>query len=81
MAAVPIERDPQGELTAQTRAGLVAWHLANGEQLRTLDVARLCRLSVRGARDLLYALSLKLPIYQDAASGCWQRCEFRELNL
>ena len=58
------------ELTPQERAGLVAWHLARGRSLRTVEVARLVGLKERGARALLGRLSRILPIRQDD-SGSW----------
>jgi len=71
-ASVPDER----ELTPVQRGALVMFHLMHGEGLRTRDVARITGLKVRSAFDLLIAMSLSVPIYEDA--GVWVMCIERE---
>lgn len=78
-AADMVTGDPVGDdYTAQERAALVAWHLAHGEGMRTVDVVLLTGLSFRGARYLMCRLSRVIPIYQDE-DGFWQVCSIKEL--
>jgi hypothetical protein len=64
--------------TPQERAGMVVWHLAQGEGMRTRDVAALTGLTRRGALYLMHRLSRCLPFYQDDG-GFWQVCYMREI--
>jgi hypothetical protein len=65
------------EFTSQERAALIAWHLAHGEAMTTLQVSELTGSSRQGAYKLMIALSRVLPIYQDE-NGFWQVCALRE---
>lgn len=63
--------------TGQERAALIAWHLAHGEAMRTVDVVELTGLERQGAWKLMCRLSRVLPIYQDDC-GFWQVNATRE---
>lgn len=52
------------------RGALIAWHLARGERLTTVEIARLSGVTYDGARRLMEKLSAALPIYQDDC-GTW----------
>lgn len=52
-------------LTAQERAAIVAWDLAQGRRMTTRQVATMTGLSMRGARALLSRMSRVIPIYRD----------------
>lgn len=67
------------EFTSQERAGLVVWHLAQGEGIRTRDVAAMTGLTHRGALYLMHRLSRCLPFYQDD-ENFWQVCYMREMQ-
>ena len=58
------------EYTAQQRAGLVAFWLAQGERVTAAQVAAKLHLSPRAAWDLLHNLQKTLPI--ENKSGHWQ---------
>ena len=64
--------------TITERAALVAWHLAHGEQLETVQVAAMTGLTRQGAWHLMQRLSRVLPIYQ--SGDAWQVCILRELE-
>ena len=66
--------------TPQERAGLVVWHLAQGEGMRTRDVAAMTGLTHSGALKLMYRLSRCLPFYQDD-DLFWQVCFMQEICL
>jgi len=66
------------DFTPQERAGMVVWHMAQGEGMRTRDVAAMTGLTRRGALYLMTRLSRCLPFYQDDG-GFWQVCYMREI--
>jgi len=70
----------QTDLTAQERAGLVAWLLAFGARLTTRDIMDLTGLTRPGAWFLMTGLSRVLSIYCDD-EGKWcklERCKMGE---
>ena len=62
--------DPSLPDTPQERAAIVAWRLAIGEELTTLDVAYSTGLSIRRSQELLNELSRVVPIH--CVAGLWQ---------
>ena len=58
------------EYTAQQRAALVAFWLAQGERVTAAQVAAKLQLSPRAAWDLLHNLQKTLPI--ESKGGHWQ---------
>ena len=71
--------DAENGLTAQERAGKVAWLLARGARLRTREVARLVGLSERGARSMLNRLCRVMPISN--CEGIWMADEEKEKGV
>jgi hypothetical protein len=47
------------------KSAMIAWKLAQGQSLRTCDVARLIDIQWLSALRLMYDLSRVLPIYLD----------------
>lgn len=62
--------DPSLPDTPQERAAVIAWRLAIGEELTTLEVARCTGLGIRRAQMLLNELSRVVPIH--CVEGYWQ---------
>lgn len=67
-------------LSAQERAGLVVWLLAQ-RPMTTAAVAGRVGLSHAGARVLLAKLSRVVPIYYDRAGNAWRFCPADESNM
>lgn len=81
MPALSPEDDP--ELTGEERVAVVVWHLAHGEGLTTLQIARMTGLKWHAAYRLMTRISRKIPIYlEDRCGGDrrWQVCAMRELH-
>jgi len=68
----------EDEYTTTERVGLLVWHLAHGDGIRTADAAKLTGLGVEGARVMLCRLSRVIPIYQ--WHGVWQVCALQEIE-
>lgn len=64
----------QIDLTAQERAGLIAWLLAFGARLTTREIAEMTGLTRPGAWYLMMRLSRILSIYCDDHRK-WRRVE------
>jgi len=65
------------ELTAQERAGLIAWLLAFGARLTTKEIGEMTGLTRQGTWCLMMRLSRILSIYCDD-EGKWckmERCQ------
>ncbi len=60
--------------TPSERGALIAWYMAHGMALSTLEVAKLTGLKRRGALQLMYCISRVLPIYQDECA-IWRVCK------
>ena len=58
------------DLTAQERAAIVAWRLANGDRLTTQEIMDLTGLKRRSAWGLVSSISRVIPIYCDD-EGQW----------
>lgn len=67
-----------GDLTAQERAGKIAWLLAQGERLTTNEIARLTGLTRGGAWYLMMRISRVVPVVCDER-GEWCKIEV-EMN-
>lgn len=64
----------QTDLTAQERAGLIAWLLAFGARLTTQEIMDLTGLTRQGAWYLMMRLSRVLAVFCDE-EGKWCRVE------
>ena len=66
------------DYTPQEKAALITWHLAQGEGMRTVDVAVLVGIARQNAWALMCRLSRVIPIYQDP-DGFWVVCYAQEV--
>jgi hypothetical protein len=71
--------DNAADMTSQERAAVIAWWLADGEALSTLDIAERLALSRQGAWTLVTMLSRKLPIWCNG-DGKWKRCDSTDMS-
>lgn len=56
-------------MVTRERAAYVAFWLAEGRKFSTAQVAERTGLTIRGALDLLHAISRVIPIYRE--NGIW----------
>ena len=58
--------------TPSERVALVVWYMAHNVALSTREVAKITRISKRGALELMNRISRVLPIYLD--DRVWRIC-------
>ena len=67
------------ELTCTERVAKLVWWLAQGDGIRTVDVAELAEVTRQHAWRMMCTISRVVPIYQDD-DGFWQVCAMKEVE-